>query len=1338
MKKFLASFVFVMLALSAHITVQAQVTGSISGTVTDQTGAVVPGATVSVRGAAGEAFTVTTNSNGLYSIPGVASGLYKVTITAPNFKTSVVENVKVDVGTPSTVNTNLQAGDVSETVVVTSGAEVLQTETPTVGSNIQGRQITETPITSRDALDLVTLLPGTNTTGAARRSTINGLPKGAISITIDGVDVQDNYLRSSDGFFTYVRPRVDAIDEVTVTSAVPGAESAGDGAVGIRFVTRRGTNDYSGGLFWQHRNTATNANYWYNNRDFVNPAQRDEEGKALRQRVLLNQFGGRIGGPIPFPRFGDGGGSWFDSGKDKAFFFVNYEEFRYPESLTRTRTVMDPLAQAGNYSYLGTLATGAPMPTGCVATGTANQMRCQRDLYALAFANGLPNTVDPTIGALLGNIRSSLSSGSILDIVNSAGVRTDLNRQQFRYNSPAMQKRTFLAARVDFNLSKDHALSNITNHQNFNSMPDMLNSMDATFPGFGNFGSQESVRNSNSTSLRSSFTNNLVNEARAAISWGDSAFAPGVTPDMFANQQGFNLQISGFGITNATARSSNQFRSSPTLDISDSLTWIKGKHTLTFGGQWKRIKFDDIATANIVNPIYFGGISSTDTVAFNMFNSTSMPGSTAAQLTEARQLYAVLTGRITQVDFWAYQTTDGVFDTSTTAGNLLKQETYGFFAQDQWRMKNNLTVNFGLRWQPQTSYIALSSNYGRLENFDQIYGISGPGNMFKPGTMTGQDPRIVKVGGGEAASPTDYNNFAPSVGVVWSPDSQNSFVKGILGGQGKSVFRAGWSRAFVREGTLLLVNLLGSNPGGARLDLRRHASFGNLTPGSLLRTVGNPNLVPQAFTQPVFPYNVPQNGGINALDPDLKTGYVDSWSAGYQRQLDRNTVIEFRYVGTRGKDLWVQHNINELNTIENGFAAEFKKAQGNLYANILAGQASAGMRYTGNPGTQALPIFMSWLAPVGTDPNSTAAYNSIPFFTNATHLAFLSNRNPNVLSMASTLENFPIAGGPTARQQAALNGVPRNFFFANPLSASGGAFVLRNAEQSWYDSAVVEVRRRLSAGLRVGANYVWGKAFTNAYATSAGNDQVNFVGMSQRNPGLQKTVAQHDIRHAFKFDATYDLPFGRGGAFFSNTNRFADAFIGGWSLAPVIRWQSGSPVVMQNVQLVGMTRNELQKEIKVRKGDRVVTFLPDDIILNTQRAYDISVATATGYGTTYGGAPEGRYIAPAGFGNCQAQYSGECGFANLVLYGPSFFKLDVSLIKKVRFTEKMNVEFKANFFDALNQPNFRIGGWGADTVVLGGGGNTFGQLGSGSAYQDVSTTNDPGGRIVEFMFRFNF
>lgn len=1294
---------------------QAQTTtGAIAGTVIDVNGAVVPNATVTIRGESGQEFTATTAENGTFRVPAVSSGFYTVTITAANFKTSVVGNVKVDVGLPTTVDATLEAGSVSEVVTIESGGEVLQTQTATIGTTITGRQITETPITSRDALDLVTLLPGTATVGAPRRSSVNGLPKGALSITIDGVDVQDNLLRSSDGFFTYVRPRVDAIDEVTVSTASPGAESSGDGAVQIKFVTKRGTNDYRGGLFWQHRNSALNAAYWYNNRD-LKPLPGDD--KAPRNKVILNQYGGRLGGPIPFINFCEGC-PVFNSGKDRAFFFVNYEEFRLPESQTRTRTILTPDAQAGFYSYV-----------------TANGVQ-RVDLFDIARRNSQLATPDPTIGALFSQIRSATSStGTITPITNSP------NLLNFNFTPAGLQVRKFLALRFDFNLTKSNSLEFITNQQRFVPSKDFLNGQDERFPGFPAY-TQGSQRRSYSTALRSTFGSNVVNEARYAVSTGFSEFAPGISSDDFAFQGGYDLSIGGStdfpaaGVTSATSRNSYSGRNTPTYDFSDTVTWIAGAHNVSFGGQYKLIRAESTAINRIVPTINFGLLSNDP--AFNIFSTTTLPGATAGQLTAARNLYATLVGRVAAYTSTAYLTSAGTYQLNAEQARLSKQNTYGLFAQDSWRARPDLTLNYGLRWQPQTAFKVLSGNYSRLESFDQVYGVSGAGNIFKPGTLTGTVPRVVPLEIGEKAYPDDYNNFAPSIGVVWSPDfGEKGLLRGIFGASGRSVFRGGYSVSFVREGFDLLGSILGANPGGTLSASRSSTIANSFTVGTNLRDLNNPNLTPNSFpTTPSYPLTLTTANSTNAFSPDLKTGSVHSFSFGYQREIDKNTVVEVRYVGNRGVGLQRQYNINEFNTIENGFASEFALAQNNLYANLAAGRGASFAYFGAGTGTSPLPILLSYFNPAATyNPNDPARYAATNF-ANSTLVAALSRNNPNVFAFSGT--NFE--NDATRRANALANGRPVNFFYVNPTTptapTTGGSFIVDNSTKTWYDSGVLEVRRRLSQGLRFQASYVWSKASSNAFASSS----AVFAGFTQRENGLElaKNVQAFDIRHQFKMDATYDLPFGNGRTFFSNSNGFVNGLIGGFTILPTIRWQSGSPFSMGNVQLVGMTVKDLQKEIKVRKGPNVVTYLPDDIILNTQRAFNTDPTTSTGYGTTYGGAPEGRFIAPAGYGNCISRYAGECGFNNLILYGPSFFKLDVAVSKKFTITERSNVEFRATFLDALNAPNFRIGGWNADVISVGVGGATFGQLGNGSAYQDIATTNDPGGRLIDLMLRINF
>ena len=265
---------------------------------------------------------------------------------------------------PSTVNVALEIGAQTESItIVGTGAELINAQNATVGTTITGRQIVEQPQASRDALDLITLLPGVQTTGRPRTSTVNGLPKGSLNITLDGTDVQDNLINSNDGFFTFVRPRIDAVGEVTISTATPGAESSGDGAVQIKFVTRGGTNDLRGSLYWYHREPTLSANYFFNNQTLApDPAT----GRAPINRVLLNQYGGRVGGPITIPKL--------FNGKDKAFFFVNYEEFRLPEQQLRQRVILSPQAQAGVFRYL----TGAGVQS--------------VNLLQLAGANGFTST----------------------------------------------------------------------------------------------------------------------------------------------------------------------------------------------------------------------------------------------------------------------------------------------------------------------------------------------------------------------------------------------------------------------------------------------------------------------------------------------------------------------------------------------------------------------------------------------------------------------------------------------------------------------------------------------------------------------------------------------------------------------------------------------------------------------------------------------------------------------------------------------------------------------------------------------------------------------------------
>lgn len=1371
MKNYLPKFlfIFVILALCGlPVFGQVTTTGSIVGTVTDPTGAVVPNATVMVKNkSTGKESSTTTTDNGNFNIPQVSAGVYTLTVQATSgFKKSQVTDVKVDIGTPATVNVVLELGNPQETVTIVGGGEVIQTQSATIGTTLTGRQITDIPTASRDALDLVLALPGTTTVGRPRQSSVNGLPKGALNITLDGINVQDNLLKSNDGFFTYIRPRTDAISEVTVSTSNPGAESSGEGAFQIKFVTQGGGNGYHGGGYWYYRTPGLNANYWFNNRDLPpDPIT----GRAARSSLILNQPGVKVGGPISIPGL--------FSGKDKAFFFANYEEYRLPESTLRTRTVLSTLAQNGTYQFLSSSftppASGPGASTTC--TGSGSSRVCSLNVYTVIGAAAIPGaltTADPLVSSLLGSIRSAIPGSK---------ATGDPNLETTTFINKGGQLRRFPTVRFDFNLTKKHHIENIWNYQQFGGVVDFLNGVDPAFPGFPNHGSQTSIRFSDSMAWRWTVSDKIVNEARYGIVGGTVLFFGEVGPSQFTNQGGYNLGIGQAGISSATVTTGPQRRNSPVREFSDSLSYIRGNHSYNFGATATRIAFwQQLQT--VVPSVSFAPSSTLDPLPFNAFSF--LP---STQQSGAANLYYTLSGRVTGFNGNArLSETDNKY---TYLGPLISRAhslEWGLFGQDNWRFRPNITLTFGLRYERQVPIQADNDTYAGV-SYAGLFGESGVGNLFKPGTLAGSTTTYTLFGKGtKAYNPTGI--FLPSFGFTYSPNFTSGLLRRFAGESGQTVLRGGFSMASVREGTQVFQAVVGSNPGGT-LTANRNLTFGNLPLGTYLRNggltgpptctgVGVPvGCVPAS---PTYPNTGLITDSVNAFDPNLKIGYVESWSFGIQREFKKDNVFEVRYVGNRGHKLWRQVDLNELNIIENGVYSEWKLAQQNLLSNIACGNTpgcvggGVNFRYRGpGTGTFPLPITLAYLTGLGSgtlDPNNPASYTSslgsgTGLFANANWTNTMNPLNPSPLGFggllaSTTLDNRRTAVGAacfgltncgqtsaTSFGATGLGLFPYNMFFLNP-SKRNDPFLVNNTAQTWYDAVTFEFRRRFAKGLLVQSSYTFGKSLANTYASSS---SVFDQPATLRNLWLKKGVTPFDIRHGFKANFIYELPFGKGRTYLNNANGLVDRLIGGWGFNGNIRIQSGIPFVfnaqtvggataqqnISNLQLVGMTYKELQKAVGVyRDPDGFVYLLPKDIRDNTVKAFNTSI-TAAGGPIYTNGAPTGRFIAPAGFGNCAQAFIGQCGFANMILHGPSFFRFDLAMAKKIRFTESVNLELRMEFLNAFNNINFQPGSSGNDVNGLGSLTNsTFGRI--TSAYQDLSTTNDPGGRVGQVVVRLNF
>jgi hypothetical protein len=1330
---------FVLLAAGSVFAFgQVSTAGTITGSVIDPASAIVAGATVVAKNnATGQELTATTSDDGTFTIPSAPTGTYTVTITATSgFKTLVLKDVVVNAGTPSNVKGQLEVGGANETVTITgAGGELLQTQTATVGQTITGRQITDLPQASRNALDLVLLLPGTQTSGRPRASTVNGLPKGALNISMDGVNIQDNVLKGSDGFFTFVQPRVDAVDEVTISTATPGAESAGEGAVQIKFTTKGGTSEFHGGLFEYHRNPALNANFFYNNRDLP---EDPVDHKAPRTRQLLNQFGGKLGGPVLFP------GTGINKNRDKLFFFVDYEEYRLPEAQLRTRAILSPDAQAGNFQYDRSLQ--AVVPANCTVI-SATQERCAVNVLTRAGAAGFLTTPDPTISALLSSIRSSISGTPTV-------ATSDPNIQNVTFSNKGMQKRQFPTGRADWNITKNQHVEAIYNYQKFGSLVDFLNNADPAFPGFPNFGSQQSNRFSAVAALRSTITSRLVNEFRFGLTGGTVLFFPETSPGQFANQAGFNLGIgvaasqaaNGNVIQNASTVTAVQRRNAPVKQFYETLTYVRGQHNFNFGGNYSQINAFLVSAPNGVVPAVNFSQDTTDPVNA-VFSAANFPGATAGQTTAAEQLYRVLTGRVNVISHTAARNEAGTgYSLDANFIERYRQREIGTFVQDSWRFRPNLTLNLGLRYDLQ--FAPTAQNSALTQNtYAALFGRSGTNlsALFRPGATGGALTSFTQLPKGQHLYNTDKNNFLPSVGFAWQPDFKNGFLRRLQGNAGQTVIRGGYSIATTREGLNLSSSIVGANF-GATQDASQITGVNINYDYFRNRSTFAAPVVPGAPTFPLTP-DVFSFASANAFEPNLKTPYVISFTGGLQRELTKDTVFEVRYVGNRGHQLFRQVGLNEINTLENGFINEFILAQQNLNANVAAGRGTNFRYFGAGTGTSPLPIILAYFSGVplanagacgGTGQPTCATLYASSNFASTTFTNRLAPLAPNAPGFAQQLQN-PLT---TRRGNAAAAGLPENFFVVNPQlygapSFGNNSFLVTNGGQSWYDGLTFEVRRRLSQGLLLQGNYTFSKSESNAYASSS-------VAFSQprtlRNQRLDKTWSPFDIRHAFKLNFIYELPVGKGKMFLGNANGLLNGFLGGWAINGTTRLQSGSAIQFGNVQLVGMTVKDLQKAIEIRKlPARQVFWLPDDIAQNTIKAFNV---TPTGYAL---GAPTGRYISPASSNGCVQAYAGQCGFANLVLHGPRFLREDLSVVKRIGLGEKRNIELRADFLNAINNINFRVGDYATDNVAVGNAAvptfssSLFGQLNSANtAYRDTSTTNDPGGRLIQLVLRFNF
>ena len=1245
------SVVLILTLLFTATMVFAQATSGVTGNVTDKAGAVVPGVQVTLLDTktARELSTVT-NDSGSYAFSNVAPGSgYKLTFTSKGFQTVVISNVSLGVAKTETYNAEMPAGDVSATVDVaaTGSGETLNTTDPSIGNVINTTQLRELPIQIRNSpAALIGLQPGVvgNNVGTGstnRVGSVTGSRADQGNITVDGIDANDQ--ATGQAFATVGNAPIDAIQEFRAVSTNPSASEGRSAGGQIQLVTKGGTNEFHGSLRIYNRIKELAANSFFNNRAgrFVATDAAVIQGRANvgderspRPQLTRNQFGGNLGGPLPFFNFGENNGPFFRSGKDRLFFFFDYEGRRDAQGVTYTRTVPLNHFRNGSIGYINNNA-------GCATTSRLNTTpSCISFITPAQVAAIDPQHVGPN-AAMLSFINSRYPEATdftLGDGINTGGIR---------FNAPSSREDNTYTTRFDGIINarqKAFLRFNIARR----TQTDTVNSVAAQFPGDPG-GALIVVKDYSVVGGHSwSITDSLFNQITIGNSHSGLDF-----PNTFAPS--FPNQFTLGALTAPFAGISTQSRVVDTPTIRDDATWTKGSHTFNFGVQLKPIKSIS-GLANDLNNVTIGLGGQNTTLNSALRPANIRTGTTAAAAYD--RAFALILGRYAQIQTnFNYDNQGNAAPPGTGKLRDFRYNEYEFYAQDNWKLRSDLTVNLGLRYQLyEPPYEANGIQAGNdvdlkalfaLRQANAAAGISG--NTSEPFLKY---DLIGKANNGRPYYKTDKNNFGPRLGIVWAP----SFTDGVLGkvfGDRKTSLRGGASLVYERVGGALTFI---ADQVSYIFDNSATTNFGAVSATTAL--LNDPRFtsinslplqnVPPTITRPSIPFvvgGVPI-GGITgetnyAIAQDFQVPYSYQFSGGFQRELPGNFFVDVSYVGRRGKKLFTQADAAQVLDFKDTASGQFMLAA----FNALQAQLETGATITNQPWFENQ--INAALAPFG-DTCLTAFGESCT--------AFMADPGVGL--------NGLVEIGDTSDTLQALysNGLLRpNVGISSQFSTN--AYVT-NLGSSKYDGVLISLRKRFSQGYQFDFNYTFSHSSDNN--SSVANTVFGGLICDLRDVDVCRGPSDFDIHHLVNVNGIWEIPVGRGKWVGGGMPSWLNAIIGGFQLSGIYTYRSGLPF-----------------------GTTTGAF-PVGFVLN-------SPAVFTGDRSAVSGAIDATGAAVQFFADHEAARTsfrnprhGEIGTRNN-LRGPSFWNVDLGLAKNIKLPwEGQRIQLRLDAFNAFNHNAFGL------------------------------------------------
>jgi hypothetical protein len=1076
-----------------------------------------------------------TNDRGVYLFAQLPPGQgYKLTFAAPGFQTLELSGIVLGVGITETHNAQLTAGQVSANVLVTAEAgATLNTTDASIGNVIDERRLKELPIQIRSSpAPLIGLQPGVvgnNVgTGATNRvGSVTGSRADQGNITVDGIDANDQATGAA--FATTGNAPIDAIQEFRTITANPAASEGRSSGGQIELITKSGTNKFHGSLREYNRTAATAANSFFNNKNGIERAQ-----------LTRNQYGGSIGGPVYLPHFGEGGPTYW-GGKDRMFFFFDYEARRDAQGQSYSRIVPLPHLRNGGLAFVNRnpgCTSGARLATApqCITILTPQQVAAIDPLHIggnqplLDFVNQrypLPN--DFTLG----------------DGVNTAG---------FRFNVPSHRADNNYTGRVDFNITNVQRLFVRTSKVSA-VQTDTVNSVAAQFPGDPETSQIVTGDYAVAVGHNWTLTPNFVNSATVGISKSVLDF-----PNLFHPSLPNSYAFTPISAPYADFRT--QAREVPVWTYRDDVTWNKGRHGLSFGGSFKTINQRPTLTSDYNFPTVGLGGSFPTSLGTSAAANALRPGTLLNNATVRNNFDSALTfllGTIPSVTTrFNYDSAGNVLPLNTGRIRDWRYDEYEFYAQDNWKIRSDLSLTYGVRWH---IYPAPYETQGRqsIQNldFETLFNqrvTNGLAGIATPSS----EPFLVYERGGKgndarAFYPTDFNNFGPRLAFAWNPSAKSGLL-GKLFGDRKTVIRGGGTVTYDRPGggitflqdqSTYILDVVVSNNFPATNGALALQNFPRFTS---VNSVPVQNVAP-AVTVPFTP-NVSNGVGIGsqiqgtnyAVDPNFRIPYSIQYSFGFQRELPGNFIFEASYVGRQARKLFTLADAAQIVDFKDAASGQFMIGA----LNQLQDQVNAGV--SGN------------FAPIAWFENQMNAQSIARFGVPCSGLGL----GPNCTSVVGNFTGFEVSIGDTADTIEALR---RNGLLGPNVGLSSqfavNAFVTNKGSSS-YDGMLLSLRKRLSRGLQFDVNYTWSHSIDNQ-STVANTVTSGGLICDATDLRVCRGNSDFDIRHLMNVNGLWELPFGRGKMFGGDARGWVNSIIGGWQISGIFTARSGLPFSLASV-----------------------------------------------------------------------------------------------------------------------------------------------------------------------------